>query len=199
MLTTKVEPIDRDVRLILDEELSPSGRSKQFAALAREFLTEADETNRTVLGRIPPNKTFVDGSEGANLESVRPDGVIVREYELIADLLIWISDRLQQLAPVLTGTFRRSIGVFADGTEVALGARLPPASEYVFISGLPYARKIERWFELFEVVAAEARKRFGNVARIGFAFRTAVGGSIIGGRLGNRSEQRNPAIIVSVR
>lgn len=215
-ITTRVEPIDRDVRLIIDEMLSPAAQSKQFAAIASEFLSEADETNKSVLGRVPPNKTFVDGSEGARLESVRPDGVIVREYELIADLLIWIGHRLQELSPVGSGRdphpglYRKSHSVLADGVEIELGGKIPPASEYVFVSYVPYARKIEGDLSrvpqsrqapdgVYEVTAKQARGRFGNVARIDFSYRTVIGGAIIGGRLGDRSENRSPAIVVSVR
>lgn len=204
-LTTKVDPINRDVALLINQALSPAARSQQFAEMARGFLAEADATNKAVLGRVPPSKTFVDGSEGASLDRVRPNGVIVREYQLIADLLVWIGEQLQRLSPVLTGRYRSSHSVFADGSEIQLGGRVPLASEYVFISVLPYARKIERGESsqapqgVYEVVAAQARRRFGNVAKVGFAFRTALGGAIIGGRLGNRSEQRNPAIIVSVQ
>jgi hypothetical protein len=100
---------------------------------------------------------------------------------------------------VLTGRYRASHTLFADGEEVAIGDTVPPASEYVFMSPLPYARKLERLDGIYELVAAQARARFGNIARIDFSYRTAIGSAIIGGRIGNRSDQRNPAIIVTVR
>jgi hypothetical protein len=204
-LSTKVEPIDRDVAVILREELSPAARSAVLAAFAKDARDDAKEQNRAVLGRVPPFKTFVDGSEGSAEDRVKPDGVIVYEFELLGDLFVWIGEQLHRYSPVLTGRYQRSHTLFADGAEVAIGDTVPPATEYVFMSTLPYARKIERGESsqapsgVYELVTAQARARFGNIARIDFSYRTAIGSAIIGGRIGNRSDQRNPAIIVTVR
>jgi len=75
----------------------------------------------------------------------------------------------------------------------------------VFLNIQPYARKIERGQSsqapdgVYQAVATLAQRRFGNVAKITFSYRTAIGGAIIGGRKGDRSDLRNPAIIVSLR
>ncbi|HEX4302835.1 MAG TPA: hypothetical protein VHZ78_08575 [Rhizomicrobium sp.] len=180
---TRVDPIDRDIRLIIDETLSPAGRSKQFADAARAALGEADETNRRVLGRIPPNHTFVDGVEGATLDSVRPDGVIVREYELVADLLVFIGDELRKVSPVQSGRYQASHTLFADGAEVPIGVVVPEAREYVFLSSVPYARKIEGAAGsppespqapkgVYEITATKANSQFGNIARVQFGWRS---------------------------
>lgn len=98
--------------------------------------------------------------------------------------------------------------LYADGAEVAVGVRgqipadVPQAGEYVFLNIVPYARKIERGLSpqapegVYQTVAVLAQRRFGNLARVTFSYRTAVGGGIVGGKLGNRAEQRQPAIIV---
>lgn len=180
---TRVEPLDRDVRLIIDEALSPAGQSRQFAVLARQFLDEADNVNRQVLGRIPKYHTFVDGQEGAALESVKPRGVIVREYDLIIDLLIFIAAELRAVSPVRSGKYQRSHTLFADGIEVAIGAVIPDANEYVFLSDLPYARKIEGSAKrppisamaphgVYEITVVKANERFSNMARIRFTWRS---------------------------
>lgn len=189
VVRTKVEPIDRDVRLIIDELLSPQAQSAQLAGAARQFITEADETNRLVLGRIPPRKTFVDGREGAALETVRPGGVIVAEWELISYVLLWIANDLIEHSPVgraeagdkHPGLYKRSHTLFADATEVSVGEQIPPALEYVFMNMLAYSRKIEggssRQFDhVYEGTAKRARGRFGNIAKILFTFRGVVGG-----------------------
>jgi hypothetical protein len=213
-IITRVEPIDRDVRLIIDETLSPAARSKMFAADALAFIQEGDEINRRVLGRVPPRKTYVDGREGAALETVRPDGVIVAEWEIISDFISWIGEQLVANSPRLTGRYASSHTKFADGEEVPLGDDVPFADEIVFLNIQPYARKIEgdgnRVPEskqspegVYRKVAAlaqrEARLRGIANVRVTFSFRTALGPSIIGGRRGNRSQARNPAIIVTVR
>lgn len=205
MLKTRVEPLDRDIALILKEELGPGARSKILAQHARKALQEGKEQNRRVLGRVPPHKTFVDGIEGQSEDRVRPDGRIVYEFELIGEALTWIGDMLVRNAPFRSGRFRRGFRLFADGQEVEAGKPVPPAQEYVFLNIEPYARKIERGLSpqapdgVFEAVAAMGRGRFGNMARISFSFRTPVGGSIGRGRAGNRSNDRTPAIIVTVR
>jgi hypothetical protein len=186
---TRVEPIDRDVNLIIDELLSPAARSREFAETARSFLADADETNRRVLGRIPPSHTFVDGREGAALESVHPDGVIVREYDLIAEALIWISDELKRKSPKLSGRYGNSHTLFADGVEVDIGGVIPAAEKYVFLNTTAYARKIEGASGrppssrqapagVYQVTARQASAKFGNSAKITFAYDAPLGGGI---------------------
>lgn len=214
---TRIEPIDRDVKLIIAETLSPAARSKMLADGARAILSEADATNRQVLGRIPKNKTYVDGSEGAALESVRPDGVIVREYEMVIDLLVFIAEELKRVSPVLSGRYRSSHSLFADGVEVPVGATIPDAEEYVFLSDLPYSRKIEgsagRAPEspkapkgVYEITAAKANSRYSNVAKTRFGWRSpfhSYGGKASAHRKrrgvwsgGHEWETRVPAIFV---
>ncbi len=201
---TRVQPIDREIALMIAEDLSPQARSKALATFGAEQIEDARQTNRTILGRIPRHTIAVDGRIGVALESVRPDGVILAEFELVDDVLIWIGEQLAKHSPKLTGSYAKSHTIFADGVEIVLGGKVPNAAEYVFINTKPYARKIERGQSsqapdgVYQVVAALARRRFGNIVRIGFSYRTAISGTIIGGRLGNKSEQRNPAIIVTL-
>jgi hypothetical protein len=202
----RIEPIDRDIRLILDENLSPQARSHDFADFAQDTIDQVEADNASILGRVPRSKTFVDGRETNDLYSVRPDGgIIVAEFELIDDALQWIAQQLEQHSPVKTGRYQKSHTLFADGQEVAIGGTIPEADEYVFTNSVPYARKIERGSSsqapdgVYQAVASLAQRRFGNIARITFGYRTAIGGTFVGGRAGNRSENRNPAIIVRLR
>lgn len=189
-INTKVEPIDRDVHLIIDEMLSPAAQSAQFAAEAQVFLDEADEIDRQALGRIPPNRTYVDGREGAALESVRPvGGIIVREYDLIADALIWIDEELVRVSPKLSGRYSRNHVLFADGVEVDVHGAIPLAEKYVFLNTEPYARKIEGVSGkppqskqapdgVYQITARAASAKFGNSAKITFGYDAPLGGSI---------------------
>jgi hypothetical protein len=202
-LSTRVTPIRQDIQPLLDELLSPRQRSLALAEFARTEIVDARVTNRQILGREPPFKVFVDGNEGAALETVRPDGVIVVDFQLVNELLLWIGTQLEANSPFETGRYKRSHALFADGQQVSWETGVPQeAEEYVFINLVPYARKIERGFSseapdgVYQVVATLARRQFRDFASITFAYRTAIGGGIVGGRLGNRSEQRNPAIIV---
>jgi hypothetical protein len=210
-IRTRVEPLSRDVELIISEDLSPKAQSAALAAFHAQEIDDAKQINRSVLGRIPPSRTFVDGKEGGHLESVRPDGVIVTEFDLFTDVLIWIGDQLEKHSPVggkgdrHPGLYRKSHALFADGQLIDVGGVIPFGAELVFINLVPYARKIERGSSsqapdgVYQAVATLAQRRFGNIAKITFSYRTAMGGSIIGGRAGNKSDQRNPAIIVKLR
>lgn len=212
---TRVEPIDQDIAFIVAEDLSPKARSMMLAAFAREQINEARDTNRKILGRAPLYTVAVDGKQGAPLESVRPDGFVLAEFELFEDVLIWIADQLEIHSPRKTGRYIRGHTAFADGVAIDVGTRAgnrraPVASEYAFVNIVPYARKIERGQSsqapdgVYQVLATLARRRFGNIAKISFSYRTAISsqsntanrGTIVGGRAGDRSEQRNPAIIV---
>jgi hypothetical protein len=206
-VTAKFKSVDREVQLITDELLSPKARSQQFAGLAQQQLDQADSTNRQVLGRIPRSKTWVDGRQDAPLESVKPaGGIIVREYDLVIDALIFISEELKRESPIgkadkrpgHPGLYKASHTLFADGTEVEIGTGIPEASQYVFLSAVPYARKVERWFVVYENTAAKAAARFGNIAKVYFSWRAPYDGALVGGAKGNRSGGRYPAIIVSM-
>lgn len=193
---TKVEPIAKDIEIMLKETLSPAAQSAAFADFAREKLAEGEEINRSVLGRIPPHQTFVDGSPGASEDNVRPDGVIVYEFEIVTDTLQWIAIALEESSPVgggrdpHPGLYKSSHTLFADGEEISIGDDIPPAKEYVFMNMLPYARKIEgnmgskpssRQFPdgVYQVVAKMAATKFSNIAKVTFTWQGVVGGKAI--------------------
>ena len=209
-------PISRELELMMAEDLGPKAKSAMLAAFAAEGIEDAKQINKRALGRVPPYDVYVDNREGAPLTSVKPDGVIRAEFQLVIEALAWIFEQLQMHSPVLTGRYARSHELFADGVDVGNPNAAPPAEEYVFLNTQPYARKIEGYRGLggvvyrdpsspqapdgvYQAVATLAKRRFGNVAKIEFSYRTAIGGAIIGGKAGDRSSMRNPAIIVRLR
>lgn len=183
-IRTKVEPIARDVSLLLADALGPQVRSQLLADFARRQLAEAAEINRAATGHGSPVEVFVDGRKGAPLENVRPDGVIVGVFDLMDDLFEWIGEMLVRNSPVRSGDYAASHTFLADGVAIDPGAKVPEAAEYVFVNVQPYARKIERGLSpqardgVYEVVAVLASKRFGNVARIRFGFRSPLFGAV---------------------
>jgi hypothetical protein len=192
-LKTRVQPIVRDLELLQREDLGAKAQSAMLAAFAAEAIDEAKQQNKQVLGVVPPHEIYVDGAEGAPLTSVKPDGVIRAEFQLVNEALAWISTQLQLHSPVLTGRYAKSHELFADGVDTENPNVAPPAEEYVFLNIQPYARKIERGRSpqapdgVYQAVATLAQRRFGNVARITFSYREVRGG------------ERNPAIIVRLR
>ena len=189
-VSTKIEPINKDIALFLDDVRSPS----QFVDLARQVIEDTKRDNAAILGRVPPFTIFVDGSRGAPIEAVKPGGVIVVEFELVQDVLRYIGEQLVLHSPHLTGRYERSHVLFADGTPIDFEAPVTAiASEYVFVNTQPYARKLERGRSpqaphgVYEVTATLAKRKFSRLAKIEFGFRNLVSG------------QRQPAIIVSTR
>ena len=188
--TIRIQPFVRDVRVLIGD-LEGDEASELFAAFAEAEIEDAKASNAAALGRVPPYKIFVDGVQGAALESVKPNGVIVAEFELVQDVLVWIAEQLFKFSPVKSGLYQKSHELFADGKHVeALGQLIPLAEEYIFVNTVPYARKIERGLSsqapegVYQSIAALARQRFGNIARTSYTFATLPGG------------ERNPAIVV---
>lgn len=182
---TKIEPINRTVLLAIREGEPPEERARYLAAAARENLREAQEINRRATGSVPPHETYVDGRLGAKEESVKPDGVIIYEFEIVDEMYTWIRTQLVEHAPKRSGRFSESFVILADGVAIDDDARVPvDADEVVFLNTQPYARKIERGLSkqapdgVMEVVASIASRRFGNVARIRFGYRTPLFGAI---------------------
>lgn len=209
-LKTRVEPIDRDVQLMLSQDLSPAGQSAALSQFAKESIAEIDESNRSILGRLPPRKVWVDGSEGASLDTVRPNSIIVAEWELVATALRFIADELKKVSPVRSGRYQASHTLFADGTEVPVGKEIPQAAEYVFLSDVVYAVKIEGTVGkppqskqapkgVYQITAIKANGIYGNTAKVRFEWRKPYRGGLVGGREGNKSDGRVPAIVVTVR
>jgi hypothetical protein len=203
IISTQLEAIDRDIALIVSEELSPQAQNKALIEFAREQIDLAVEEDKSALGRVPSYVTFINGAIGAP-EQFRLNSVLTVEFDLVEDVLTWIAEELRRTSPVRTGRYQASHKLYADGREVD-PEHVPAASEYVFINELPYAHKIETGESqlapkgVYELVAGKAAQRFGNMARIRFSYRAPFAGGLVGGRFGNRVENRRPAIIITLR
>jgi hypothetical protein len=185
-ITTKFDLID--VRKIMDDFAGTDAEiSAALAAFARQEIAAADEQNARSNGRKIPHTVYVDGREGAPLTSVKPNGMIVAEWEFGEEIVAWCYKELRAYAPVLSGEYRDSITIFADDIAVATPADARGAEEVVLVATVPYARKLEgvsgsKYMSndapdgIFQVVAGLAKKRFGNQAKIYYTFRSVHGG-----------------------
>ena len=184
MITVRVRPITRELQVALDKALGPAARSKILANAAMRALAEAQSQNRSALGYVPPHRTFVDGRTGAPLESVKPEGTIAFRFQLVNDVVQTCLEELRKASPVLTGRYRRSHVIYADGQIVPAGSPIMAAREVVILNLVPYARKIERGLSqqapngVYEAVAAQMKRRFSNVAKIAFSYREPLAGDI---------------------
>lgn len=196
-ISIKVEPIDRDIALIVADDLSPEAGSGFLAAFAQEQIDDARSSNGQIMGQVPSYEQTVDGRLGAALESVRPDGTIVAEFDLLFELFSWIGAQLVSRSPRRSGRYAQSHVFFVDGRETEILAAVPDARQYAFVNVLPYARKVERGLSaqapdgVYQSVAAVAARRFGNIARIRFEYRAVAEGR-------RAKTDRNPAIVISL-
>lgn len=208
---TTLEPIAKEVDDVLLDDFKPEERSKVFAEYANEQILENARLWLQLLGHVVDFIVYVDGKRDVPLTDVRADGgEIDVEFEVAEDVLRWIADQLEKHSPVGSGKdphpglYKKSHVLFADGKEVEDITKTPPAAEYDFVNIVPYARKIERGSSsqapdgVYQAVAILAQQRFGGIADISFAYRTPEEGAIVPAPRGNRSEGRNPAIIVKL-
>ena len=194
-ITTRFDPIGKDIFFGADSELTPEGQALALAAFAAEAIAEADAQNKAALGRAVPRQTYVDGSAARSLASVRATSIIVAEFELATDVVQYVWDEVQKHSPVLTGAFKVSQKIYADGAEVAGPVEAVAANpdEIVIVSDVPYARKIEGVpgsknhskpqssqapGGVYQVVAVLAAARYGNSAKIRFSFRAPISGGL---------------------
>ncbi|WP_132254734.1 hypothetical protein [Methylobacterium segetis] len=218
--SVRLDPVARDIGLMLDDTLSPNAQAALLAEAAREALGEAQDTNRQALGYVPEHETFVDGARREDLTNLTPRRTVLFEFKLLTDIVAWIDEQLILHSPVRTERYARSHVWFADDVEFDASLTPPPAEQYVVLNAQPYARKIERGQSaqapagVYEGVATLAKRRFGNVAYVGFGYRSFPGGAIgkwaqmasaerlarnvRGGRVGARQDwlTRQPAIIL---
>lgn len=189
-VTTKIDPIDEDIKIFISDLLSPEAQSAAFASFAEDALSDAEATDASALGYTPTHTSFVDGSQSDDLTRVSPTGTIAFVFDIVGDSLLTIYQMLIQHAPVLTGEYRDSIKLYADGAEVDPSGDIPPASQYTFLSNVAYARKIEGVSGkkpessqapdgVFQAVATLAQQQFGNTAKISFAYISPADGGIV--------------------
>ncbi|WP_173087366.1 hypothetical protein [Devosia sp. 1635] len=209
-VASRIEPIGLDIALIISEELSVEARGARLAEFAQEQIDQVRIDNAKVIGQVPDYEVTVDGRRGAPISSVRGDGVIVAEFDLLLEVFAWIGAQLVSNSPVRSGLYSRSHVFFAGGVEVDPAGVVPEADEYVFLNAQPYARKIEKGLSaqapdgVYQAVAIVANRRFGNIARVSFGYREMATGAVAvwagGKRARSRSQAgtrlRQPAIII---
>lgn len=223
-MAVKIDPIAQDIQLLLNDELSPQAKSQAFARFARETIAEVDAANDAALGYDAQFQTFVDGAKSANLEAVKPQGgMIAAEWDIVTDVFAWIAEQLVFMSPKLSGLYEASHAFYADDAP-ADPDNPPPATTYFFINLQPYARKIEGAGQrppfsakapsgVYQVVAAQAARRFSNIAKISFSYRSPEGAYVgLGGKSGGKTASaekrlsheehnatRQPAVVIMPR
>ncbi|MBB3937676.1 hypothetical protein [Aureimonas phyllosphaerae] len=139
----KLAAFNRQVAVFTSDLKSPAARSARLAQVAEEGIADIRQSNRALTGADPMPRVYVDGREGAPLTSVRPDGVIVANFDPVRGALEWIGEQLVLESPRLTGKYQRSHVLEIDGVAWDAIGPMPDGERYVFRNTQPYARKIE--------------------------------------------------------
>jgi hypothetical protein len=174
--SVKFPVISRNVVFAGNGVFSPETRAKAFAEMARGSIVEIDRANDAMLGRDVHYRTFVDGRETESLAGVKETSEIVARWDLVPGVIAYIDGLLANAGPRLSGDYRRLRAIYADGVEITDPLKAAGAREVLFLSLVPYARKIESGKKgyapghVYEAVAAMAKSRFSNVALIKFTY-----------------------------
>lgn len=123
-----------------DKTLSPQALSLHLATRARE------ERNRLIAAgsASPAYDTFVDGRKGATEETVRPDGAIVYQFNVLGQAAQYALNYAVGRSPKDSGDYRKSWFVAVDGKKWTGDLlKIPAGSEVMITNPLPYARKID--------------------------------------------------------
>ncbi|PJI56011.1 hypothetical protein CTI14_00310 [Methylobacterium radiotolerans] len=188
--TVRLDPIEKDIALILGEELSPDAQVQQLRATAQQALAEGEATNKAALGYVPTHDTFVDGAQRTDLSGVKANSIVAFEFHLLLDVIQYVDEQLIIHSPLGTRSkpegsrYNASHVWFADGVEFTDPSNPPPAEQYAVLNAQPYARKIERGLSpqapdgVYQGVATLAKRRYGNVAYVGFGYRSLPAGAV---------------------
>lgn len=195
-------------------------------AVARTALADALADQQQRSGITPSYTVTVDGRIGAPLESVKPGGKIVIDFDYQREIAQVALDRLIALSPYRTKRpgadpathYRDQHAIFINGAPASDLAGLKPGDAVAFVNLQPYSRKIELVSAttgrrlsaeapdgVYAVVAQELRQRYGNVAAIATDFTGVVAGALLGQGTGhsrrltkakNRAENRYPTLTI---
>lgn len=213
--SVKFPVISRKIVFAGDGIFSPETRARAFAEMAGQSIKEIDAANDEALGRDVRYRVFVDGREAASVYAAKETSEIVARWELASGVVAYVRELLTHAGPVKSGAYRKSFVMYADGVEIEDPDKAADAREVLFLSLVPYARKIERGRKgynpghVYEAVAAMAKARFSNAAMIKFTYAEpegdagALGRWALGNAAGARRQKqqlqknlRQPAILI---
>lgn len=183
-------------------------RESTLEATQRMLVATAKREHGRVMGTEPRPTSFtrfVDGKQGAPEDAVRPDGVIVYTYPRLTHVAQYAMEALFDLSPVLSGEYRVAHTLFLNGQAVENLRNYKRGDDVVITNSVPYARKIDLGVmtmrvpgtsRVYEQAVRLVNARYGNVAKVLFAWRGIVGGRVDRGRQGNKADARYPAMLI---
>ena len=185
----------------------------------KQFIDFATEKRDEVLaeGRATSVTTYVNGREGAALETATVPGVIRFEFGYLDYVVDSIWQLLVQQSPYRAKRdganppthYRDEHLLMINGQEVTSPPQeLGRNAEIAFVNIQPYARKIEKGFSgqapngVYQQVARLAHARFGNLVSVTYSWLQITGAGPSGPASRHRTQRQKaqddnfPAIII---
>jgi hypothetical protein len=118
-------------------------------ATAQRDRVLSEQTARA--GVAPLYRQFVDGSEGAPLDAVKADGVIVFIWNYLVEVVSEAMLETAAAVPVVTGNLLAHLTLFVDGVEAPrddngealLGVITTSTKQAIIVADVDYARRLE--------------------------------------------------------
>lgn len=172
----------------------------------KTLIATAKREHARIMQTEPRPKRFVrsvDGVTGAREEQVKDGGVIRYRYQRLEEVVRAAMELLFELSPVLSGEYRMAHTLFVDGAAASDLSAWDGTGTIIISNMMPYSRKIEVGKMVMRVPGTDhvyeqaemlLRRQHGNTANIKFNYR-----GVVGGRAGNKSANRYPALEISER
>lgn len=186
----------REIEALIDETLSVEGQRAIFLGIAEPVLQEFEADWRASVSGEPDFQRFIDGQEGASLETVRmPGGVIAERVRPIGPIVKRAIELFDLFTKIVTGGFKSELSAFVNDARRPLFGAEAEAGDQVFITSVTdftwkgevrgFTDKDSSGFSkgLFASIAAILKREFsGAVVPIRFVGRS-VGGRRLPGVL----------------
>jgi hypothetical protein len=219
-LMTRLQFFDRDVKVMLAQDLGQEAVARQLAATARAGLAE-------YLGSLsdpPTHVTVVNGRRGAMEDAVKPPGPILYEFSWWGPVLGYALPFLRARSPQTSSkypwghrrrhTYRDSFFVMENGREVQPSGfdMIDPGAEVTIGNDAPYSRKLDVQLiglkpvkvsvppGIFKDAAEAVRAKFGQLIDVRHVYNvTFRGGYILLDEPREGKQVHSPALVLNAK
>lgn len=183
---------DRDLKLMLQG--AEAEVQKRFVAYIDGALEQAKRDSRPAGW-----DQWIDGKEGAAIETVAPFGTAVFEFRYLPEILPFALAILYANSPVddrwdsdeivfreyrllfVDGALHSSVSELAKPADFAWTLAKPKGTEYLITDDEPYAGKLERGFSdqaphgVYKISCDTVRRKYGNFVTVHFEWVRGLG------------------------
>lgn len=138
-----LKAFETDLRVFVADKLPEQAKEAMVqAALTRKAQVESEQSSRA--GVKPTVTMVVDGVKNAPLNTVKPNGVILLDWNYLQEAVLVTVGYLRRHGPVLKGDWKRAISVEVGERWVDPTAPIPADAKEAFVFvNVPYARRLE--------------------------------------------------------